>query len=366
MYRDFLYRKENNMKKTIAVLACAAALTMTAYASPQTDFTQGEWEVNAGMSHPEAKMGGYSSSSRWNFDGGVTYGLGDGYAVEFQHHGLDTKYIDGYSRELNLLYNVHPQVAVYGGYNRISMQNLPLGTTGSEDRDNNVLQLGVIARKPLTNGLDLYAKGALGTKNTSLWEAGVNYALDRNLDVNAGYRYLNTKGNSEKNATYQGWLAGVSYRFGSGHDRTIPYKEDYSYEKEDKTVVTVERTESEEVENKVVVPENDYYFNSIHFDNDSDTPRADQTANLDAFVKKAKETGHIFKLIGRTDSNGNKDYNDALAIRRVKKVADYAVSHGVNIDQLVGMYKGEEDPSDTNDTEQGRANNRRVDIFEHK
>ena len=27
------------MKKTIAVLACAAALTATAYASPQTDFT---------------------------------------------------------------------------------------------------------------------------------------------------------------------------------------------------------------------------------------------------------------------------------------------------------------------------------------
>ena len=46
------------MKKTIAVLACAAALTMTAYASPQTEFTKGEWEVNAGMSHPEAKMDG--------------------------------------------------------------------------------------------------------------------------------------------------------------------------------------------------------------------------------------------------------------------------------------------------------------------
>ena len=55
-----------------------------------------------------------------------------------------------------------------------------------------------------------------------------------------------------------------------------------------------------------------------------------------------------------------------MAIRRVKKVADYAVAHGVNIDQLVGMYKGEEEPADTNNTEQGRANNRRVDIFEHK
>lgn len=95
-------------------------------------------------------------------------------------------------------------------------------------------------------------------------------------------------------------------------------------------------------------------------------PRADQTANLDAFVKAAKETGHTFKLVGRTDSNGSKEYNDDLAIRRVKKVADYAVAHGVDLSHLVGMYKGEEASVNTNDTEAGRANNRRVDIFEHK
>ena len=355
------------MKKIIAMLACAAALTATAYASPQTDFTKGEWEIEAGMSHPKAKMGNYTSAARWNFDGAVTYGLRDGYAVQYRQQGLKTKYTGGTGRELNLLYNVYPDVAVYGGYNRISMTDLPRGTADKEDKVNNILQIGVVAKRPLRNGMDVYAKGGVGTKNTAVLEAGVDYALDRNIDINAGYRYMNTRGNSEKNISYQGWRAGVSYRFGSGHDRTIPYRDDDASGAEDTTVVTVSNRAPEPVaETKVVVPENDYYFNSIHFDNDSDTPRADQTANLDAFVKKAKETGHIFKLIGRTDSNGNKDYNDALAIRRVKKVADYAVSHGVNIDQLVGMYKGEENPSDTNDTEQGRANNRRVDIFEHK
>ena len=217
--------------------------------------------------------------------------------------------------------------------------------------------------------LDLYAKGALGSKNTSIWEAGVNFTLDENIDLNAGYRYLNTEGSRDKNVSYQGWLAGVSYRFGGGSDRKAAYSEDdidYSAldnkgNKKEADTVTITPAEEE-----TAVPENDYYFNSIHFGNDSDTPRTDQTANLDAFVKAAKETGHTFKLVGRTDSNGSKEYNDDLAIRRVKKVADYAVAHGVDLSHLVGMYKGEEAPVDTNDTEAGRANNRRVDIFEHK
>ena len=197
----------------------------------------------------------------------------------------------------------------------------------------------------------------------------MNFTLDENIDLNAGYRYLNTEGSRDKNVSYQGWLAGVSYRFGGGSDRKAAYSEDdidYSAldnkgNKKEADTVTITPAEEE-----TAVPENDYYFNSIHFGNDSDIPRTDQTANLDAFVKAAKETGHTFKLVGRTDSNGSKEYNDDLAIRRVKKVADYAVAHGVDLSHLVGMYKRREAPVDTNDTEAGRANNRRVDIFEHK
>lgn len=92
------------------MLACAAALTATAYASPQTDFTKGEWEIEAGMSHPKAKMGSYKSAARWNFDGAVTYGLGDGYAVQYRQQGLKTKYTGGTGRELNLFTTFIPML----------------------------------------------------------------------------------------------------------------------------------------------------------------------------------------------------------------------------------------------------------------
>ena len=362
-------REEKYMKKTMAVLAAAAALTMSVYASPQTEFTKGQWEINAGMWNTKTKTRTYKDNSAWNFNGGVTYGLTDKAAAQFQYYGLNSDDTDGRSHELNLLYSVHPQVAVYTGYNHITMSDFPIGAFGAEKRENDIAQLGIIARQPINEVLDLYAKGALGSKNTSIWEAGVNFALDENIDLNAGYRYLNTEGSRNKNVSYQGWLAGVSYRFGGGSDGKAVYSEndiDYSAldnkgQKKEESMVTI--TPAEE---KTAVPENDYYFISIHFGNDSDTPRADQTANLDAFVKAANETGHTFKLVGRTDSNGSKEYNDDLAIRRVKKVADYAVAHGVDLSHLVGMYKGEEASVNTNDTEAGRANNRRVDIFEHK
>ena len=51
-----------------------------------------------------------------------------------------------------------------------------------------------------------------------------------------------------------------------------------------------------------------------------------------------------------------------MAERRVASVIDYLVSRGVSREQLVGIGYGESLPIDTNDTAEGRARNRRVEI----
>jgi len=348
------------MKKKIALLLAAVAVSSVAYASPQTEFKEGQWELNAGLWNPNHKSRNFDSNRRWNFEGGVTYGINRRQAVEFQYHRLHTKYTGGHEWELNYLYSLHPQIAAYAGYHRIGFDGNTTLEGGGSTRTNHIAQIGVVAKQPLSEVLDLYAKGALGTRKTSMWEAGVNFHVDRDLDVNAGYRYENTRGDKKDNVTFAGFIAGLSYRFG-GRDKTT-VTDDYTYEEP----VTTAYEPVEEVVEEPAIPENDYYFNTIHFDNDSDTIRADQKANIDAFIRQAKETGHTFKLVGRTDSNGSKDYNDDLAIRRVRAVAAYATEKGVDVNQLVGMYKGSDDPVDSNSTASGRANNRRVDIFEHK
>jgi outer membrane protein OmpA-like peptidoglycan-associated protein len=66
--------------------------------------------------------------------------------------------------------------------------------------------------------------------------------------------------------------------------------------------------------------------------------------------------------IGHTDDTGSEDYNQGLSERRAQAVKDYLVSKGVAEDRISIKGFGETKPADTNDTEEGRHNNRRVEF----
>jgi OOP family OmpA-OmpF porin len=63
---------------------------------------------------------------------------------------------------------------------------------------------------------------------------------------------------------------------------------------------------------------------------------------------------------GHTDSIGSEEYNLALSERRAKAVAAFLMDQGVNADQLETSAFGFSQPIADNDTEEGRAMNRRV------
>jgi outer membrane protein OmpA-like peptidoglycan-associated protein len=67
-------------------------------------------------------------------------------------------------------------------------------------------------------------------------------------------------------------------------------------------------------------------------------------------------------VYGHTDSTGSDSYNQDLSERRATSVADYLSSHGVQAARIATRGFGETQPIETNDTEQGRAANRRVEI----
>ena len=70
---------------------------------------------------------------------------------------------------------------------------------------------------------------------------------------------------------------------------------------------------------------------------------------------------HI-EIRGHTDGKGSDSYNLRLSENRAKAVADYLISKGVSEKRLQHKGYGKSLPIDSNDTEEGRANNRRVEF----
>lgn len=102
---------------------------------------------------------------------------------------------------------------------------------------------------------------------------------------------------------------------------------------------------------------------TIYFVSDSNELRPSETAKLD----KVAETVSLqpearLVLIGYTDSVGSSDYNLMVAESRASSIKFYLVAKGINPLQIAVVGKGARDFVATNDSEEGRRLNRRVEI----
>ncbi len=68
------------------------------------------------------------------------------------------------------------------------------------------------------------------------------------------------------------------------------------------------------------------------------------------------------EISGHTDNAGNKANNKTLSENRAKAVIEFLIKKGIAANRLSPKGYGDEKPIDTNDTEQGRANNRRTEM----
>ncbi len=68
-------------------------------------------------------------------------------------------------------------------------------------------------------------------------------------------------------------------------------------------------------------------------------------------------------IIGHTDSTGSDAINDPLSINRAASTRDYLVARGVATNRILINGRGSREPIASNNTVEGRAKNRRVEIF---
>ena len=90
-------------------------------------------------------------------------------------------------------------------------------------------------------------------------------------------------------------------------------------------------------------------------------PGANLTLNrLAIFLSANPQTKIIVE--GHTDSRGSDEYNEVLSERRARAVATELMSRGISTDQLQTLGRGKGYPVASNDTPEGRQQNRRVEI----
>jgi len=105
------------------------------------------------------------------------------------------------------------------------------------------------------------------------------------------------------------------------------------------------------------------FASGLLFDFDSDRVRSDAGANLRTLAQSlGKYPDSNLLIVDHTDSVGTDDYNLSLSDRRSISAANYLVNEGVSRSRIITRGLGETEPITSNDTEDGRQRNRRVEV----
>ncbi len=103
-------------------------------------------------------------------------------------------------------------------------------------------------------------------------------------------------------------------------------------------------------------------MNNIFFDFDKSEILPYSIPELKRVAKIIKEGNQKVEIAGHTDSVGSDEYNQVLSEKRAAAVKDFLVSEGCNADRLVTVGYGRSKPVESNESDEGRAKNRRVEL----
>jgi outer membrane protein OmpA-like peptidoglycan-associated protein len=102
---------------------------------------------------------------------------------------------------------------------------------------------------------------------------------------------------------------------------------------------------------------------NVFYETDSYELKKASTSELNKVVRFLQANPEIkIEISGHTDDTGDLDYNQKLSENRAKTVADYLISESIKAERIVSKGYGENLPVASNNTEEGRAQNRRTEL----
>lgn len=120
----------------------------------------------------------------------------------------------------------------------------------------------------------------------------------------------------------------------------------------------VQVTQTADNELKLHVP------SDVSFDSGRATIKPELRQVLDSFAQGlTQKTNTMLRIVGHTDSSGSDRINEPLSLARADAVRSYLVDRGVSPARIETVGRGSREPVASNDSTQGRAQNRRVEMF---
>ncbi len=103
--------------------------------------------------------------------------------------------------------------------------------------------------------------------------------------------------------------------------------------------------------------------NKLKFDFNSATIKEEYTPILEKLKNYIEVKNEKISIIGYTDSKGTKEYNKELSLRRAESLEEKLIDLGLSAEKIVETKgNGDNNPIASNDTEEGRAANRRIEV----
>jgi outer membrane protein OmpA-like peptidoglycan-associated protein len=103
---------------------------------------------------------------------------------------------------------------------------------------------------------------------------------------------------------------------------------------------------------------------SVTFDTSSYAIKPSFAPVLDQLAQTLQQNPEVIaQVVGHTDSTGSQAYNQTLSVNRAESVTGYLAQHGISPQRLSAQGMGPNQPIADNNTEAGRATNRRVEIY---
>lgn len=209
-------------------------------------------------------------------------------------------------------------------------------------------------RKQIGHSVDTSGVSPLG-------EFGINYRINPNWGLSAGYQYIHSIGDVNTTGEYDSnvLLVNLAYKFGKTSEPMPVETVEPQTDKFPEAKVEPQMTEVE-VENATVAPSwfntqlvtGQFSFGSVESDLDLTV-----YANILRNYPQAK-----VEIVGHADTTGSAEYNQKLSEERAQTIADKFEQLGVDSAQIHMRGLGEHSPIASNDSKEGRAKNRRVDI----